>query len=88
MLACLTDRNYCGAQVCQFSDKGVLRPRYCRVVCVRTEGFEQQCEAGLEFLACLLAETPHSSKPGAGLGLDLTGRDRHLPRPLCCARTS
>lgn len=55
MLACLTDRNYCGGQVCQFSDKGVLRPRYCRVVWARTEGSEQQCEAGLELLARLLA---------------------------------
>jgi hypothetical protein len=36
-----------------FSDEGVLRPGYCRVVWVRTEGSDRLCEAGLELLSHL-----------------------------------
>ena len=39
-----------GQVVYLFSDEGVLRPRYCRVVWVPTEGSDRPCEAGLELL--------------------------------------
>ena len=39
-----------GQVVYLFSDAGVLHPRYCRVVWVRTEGSDRPCEAGLELL--------------------------------------
>ena len=38
-----------------FSDAGVLHPRYCYVVWVRTEGSDPLCEVGLELLPHLAA---------------------------------
>ena len=52
-----------GDEIYFSSDGGVLPPGFCRVVCVRTEGSDGLCEAGLELLPrlALLGQCPNAT---------------------------